>query len=356
MNYIAFDSHKRYTLASVESPTGQILQEKRIEHNPGALCEFLSQHEKGSPVAVETIGNWYWIVDEIEQAGMIPKLVNARKAKKMSGSINKTDKLDARGLNLLQRAGVLPTVWIPPADLRDKRDLPRTRMALTNERTKLKNRIQASLSKYRLNLTGVSDTFGVKSTDKLNEHISALPVHTRYSTERLMEQLRFTETQIGMFEKRIKEVFKDSAELKRIMSLPGVGYILGIVILLEVGDIGRFGGAPQLASYAGCTPRVHASGDKMRFGQLRPDVNHYLKWAFTEAANVISTHRKHWAYRHSVRLYNRIAARKNHQKAVGAVARHLAEATYWMLRKEEDYKEPKSISEVIKGEISAMTA
>jgi hypothetical protein len=50
-------------------------------------------------VAVETIGNWYWIVDEIEAAGCLPRLVHARKAKLMMGEINKTDKLDARGLN-----------------------------------------------------------------------------------------------------------------------------------------------------------------------------------------------------------------------------------------------------------------
>lgn len=356
MNYIAFDSHKRYTLASVENSKGDLLQEKRIEHTPGALCEFLLQYDKGSPVAVETIGNWYWIVDEIEQAGMAPKLVNAGKAKKMMGSVNKTDKLDARGLNKLQRVGVLPTVWIPPAELRDQRDLPRTRMLFTQERTKLKNRIQANLTKYRLELTGVSDTFGAKSVEKLSERISRLPVHTRYATERLLEQLRLVETQIEMFEKRTKEVFKDSDELKRIMSIPGIGYILGVVILLEVGDVGRFAGAPQLASYAGCTPRVHASGDKVRFGQLRKDVNHYLKWAYMEAANVICTHKGHWAYRHTVRLYNRIAERKNHQKAIGAVARHLAEATYWILSKEEDYKEPKSIGEVINGEISAALA
>jgi len=354
MNYIAFDSHKRYTLASVESSTGQRLQEKRIEHTPGALHEFLSQFEKGSPVAVETIGNWYWIVDEIEQAGMVPKLVNAGKAKKMMGSVNKTDKLDARGLNKLQRVGVLPTVWIPPAELRDMRDLPRTRMVFTQERTKLKNRIHANLTKYRLELIGVSDTFGVKSMDELNKRISKLPIHTRYATERLLEELRRVETEIGLFEKRIKEVFKDSVELKRIMSLPGVGYILGVVILLELGNVQRFPGAPQLASYCGCTPRVHSSGDKVRFGKLRVDVNHYLKWAFTEAANVISTHKSHWPHRHSVRLYNRISERKNHQKAIGAVARHLAEATYWMMRKEEDYKEPKSIGEVIIGEISAV--
>jgi hypothetical protein len=67
-------------------------------------------------VAVETIGNWYWIVDEIEAAGCVPKLVHARKAKLMMGEINKTDRLDVRGLNRLQQAGTLPTVWIPPGE------------------------------------------------------------------------------------------------------------------------------------------------------------------------------------------------------------------------------------------------
>jgi len=62
--------------------------------------------------------------------------------------VNKTDKLDARGLNKLQRAGTLPEVWIPPGELRDVRELPRTRMVLVRERTKLKQRIHATLAKY----------------------------------------------------------------------------------------------------------------------------------------------------------------------------------------------------------------
>jgi len=129
MEYIAFDSHKRYTLASVARPDGQVVCEQRVPHERGALQEFLQRRERGSAVAVETIGNWYWIVDEIEAAGCVPKLVHARKAKLMMGEINKTDKLDVRGLNQLQRNGTLPTVWIPPGELRDQRDLPRTRMS-----------------------------------------------------------------------------------------------------------------------------------------------------------------------------------------------------------------------------------
>jgi transposase len=157
MEYIAFDAHKRYTLASVVRPDGRLVREQRIAHERGALREFLERCDRGSPVAVETIGNWYWIVDEIEAAGCVPQLVHARKAKLMMGEINKTDRLDARGLNRLQQAGTLPTVWIPPGEFRDQRDLPRTRMVLVRQRTRLKNRIHATLAKSALHDVEVSD-------------------------------------------------------------------------------------------------------------------------------------------------------------------------------------------------------
>jgi len=60
---IAFDSHKRYTLASVETKDGQIIKDERISHSRGNIAGFLSGYQRGSPVAVETIGNWYWIID-----------------------------------------------------------------------------------------------------------------------------------------------------------------------------------------------------------------------------------------------------------------------------------------------------
>jgi len=114
------------------------MREGRIPHLRGALREFLAGCEPGSPVAVETVGNWYWIVDEIEKAGFKPKLVHAGKVKLMLGLVKVTDKLDARGLNKLQRAGTLPTVWIPPGDLRGKRELTRARMVLVRERHSLR--------------------------------------------------------------------------------------------------------------------------------------------------------------------------------------------------------------------------
>lgn len=340
MQSIAFDTHKRYTFASVAGDDGRLLREARLEHTRGALRTFLEGCERGAPVALETIGHWYWIVDEIEAAGCVPRLVHARKAKLMMGMMNKTDKLDARGLNQLQRNGTLPTVWIPPSALRDQRELPRARMVLVRQRTRLKNRIHATLAKYALHDFAVSDPFGPRSRPLLEERVSQLPVHTAYVTQRLLEQIDSLDRQVSDFEDRLRAAFAQTPDITRLMTLPGVGLILAVVIALEVGDVRRFPRAEQLAAYAGTTPRVHASGGRVRYGPLRPDVNRYLKWAFVEAANVVHRHHARWPHRHVSRLYARIASRRGHPKAISAVARHLAEATYWMLTGQEDYRDP----------------
>jgi len=196
-------------------------------------------------------------------------------------------------------------------------------------------------AKYALRVEGVTDLFGKKGRELLQEALEQLPPQTRFATEHLLEQLDGVEKHIHLFEEHIREVFAPSSELALVMSLPGIGFILGIVILLEIGNIERFASAEHLASYSGTTPRVNASGGKVHYGQVRKDVNRYLKWAFTEAANTICLNHRRFPQRRVYRLYGRMARRKGHQKAIGAVARHLAEATYWILMKGEMYREPR---------------
>lgn len=338
---VAFDSHKHYTQVRIENPDGSGVRECRIMHARGQIAGFLRQLPAGCSVAVETVGNWYNIVDEIELAGMQPLLVHAYKAKLMLGSVNKTDKLDAKGLNLLQRTGTLPTVWIPPADIRDKRDLARTRMVFSNQRTKLKNRIHSAIDKYGLQdeFRDVSDIFGKKARVHLRKVFELLPSESRYTSELLLAQLETVEASISAIEERMKEVFACDEQIELLMSLPGVGFILAVVIAGEIGDISRFPSAEHLASYSGVTPRVHSSGGKTRYGRLRQDTNHYLKWAFSEAGNSVAVNHKRRPNRHVSGLYERIRRRKCHAKAVGAVGRHLAEASYWILTKKEHYRD-----------------
>ena len=338
--FIAFDCHKRYTLMEREQIQSGKTIHLRIEHAPGAIWQCLRNREPGTPVAVEATGNWYWIVDEIELAGLEPKLVHPRKAKLMMGMINKTDKLDAHGLNRLQRNGTLPTVWIPPRELRDQREITRGRMVMTSQRTRLKNRIQSTLSKYGWAGTEASDPYGKKARAQLNQAIQQLPPETSQITAALLEQLDFIQGQIEATEKRIRELVCDTPEMDWLRTLPGIGWILSAVIGLEIGVIGRFASAERYASYCGTTPRVHASGDKIRFGRLRPDVNRYLKWAYVEAAHSVCLQRGKFPLRHSSRLYERIRKRKGHPKAIGAVARHLAEATFHVLTRGQPYCDP----------------
>lgn len=279
MELIAFDSHKKYTLARIESEDGRTHREARIDHGPGAIRRFLERCSKGSPVAVETIGNWYWIVDEIEEAGMIPQLVHARKAKLMMGHTNKTDRLDAQGLNRLQRTGTLPTVWIPPMELRDLRELLRTRMDLVVQRTQLKNRIHAALARYCLKLEEASDAFSLVGREEMAPLFEKLPPQTRFANTLLLEEVDAVQKQIDRLEERMKEVLRDTPAVQLLMSLPGVGRILSAVIALEIGDVKRFPSAGHLASYAGTTPRVSSSGGKTHYGKLRGDANRFLKWA-----------------------------------------------------------------------------
>jgi transposase len=342
MNYIALDAHKRYTQGRVEDGDGNRLEERRFAHERGVFERFLQRWESGSPVVIETVGNWYWMVDEIERAGMRPQLVQARKAKLMMAMVNKSDRLDCAGLNRLQRTGTLPTVWIPPIELRAIRELTRMRTVWVRMRTKLKNRVHATLAKYGVCTEQVSDLFGRKGMKLLQEAIQELPDHVEFTTTAILEEITVLNERVAACERRIEEALKDTEELVLLRTIPGIGKVLAAVIVLEIGDVGRFPDAEHLASYCGTTPRIHQSGQNRWYGQVRKDVNRYLKHAFYEAANSVCMNRSKANYAALGQVYDRIRNKKNHQTAIGAVAHRLAIATYWVLKKKEAYRAPAS--------------
>ena len=343
---IGCDAHKHYSQLEVQDANGQVLTRARLEHHPGAVASFFSRFPSGTPVAFESVGNWYWIADEIETAGCLPLLTNPAKAKLMMGHVNKTDKLDANGLATLLRIGSLPTVWLPPAALRDQRELPRTRMALCTMRTSLKNRTHSTLAKYALSPEDGAELFSKRGRAWLDSSLSRLPPETGRCLSQHLQLLDSLTLQISALEDRIRCQIALTPSMQLLKTLPGVGDILAIVIHLEAGAIARFPCAPQFSSYCGTTPRVSSSGGKTHYGKMRSASNHYLKWAFIEAANVVSAHhaQRGWTTRHASKLYLRIRSRKGASVAIGAVARHLAESTFWILSKNEPYREPSRFS------------
>jgi len=145
---------------------------------------------------------------------------------------------------------------------------------------------------------------------------------------------------IEALEKRIRTEVARTPAVRRLMTLPGVAEIIGTVLAFEIGDIMRFPRAECLASYAGLVPRLVASGDHVWHGRTpKRKINPFLKWAFVEAA-VCALHHNGPHYAHVRTLFARLLPTKGFGRAVIAVARHLAEASFWMLSKHQDYRPP----------------
>lgn len=353
--FIGCDAHKKYSVFVAVNERGEAAEALRVGHDREQYRQFLQRLPAGSQIALEASGHYYWIVDEMEAAGHHPRLVHPLEAKKRMGKTGKkTDKVDANGLGILLRNGTLPEVWIPPAQLRDQRELLRLRMFLVRQRTRLKNRIQGALARYNIQVE-VKDVFGVEGRRCLGRRLEELPEHTRRSVELELGTTDFVEIQVEEVEKHLGAIMQVTPEADLLKTLPYVGRILSMVMALEIGRVERFPSAAHLASYAGLVPRVHSSGGHTRLGQICGDVNQYLKWAFIEAGNLVVIHQRHLAGQHVVRLYQRVKRKRNHQKAVVAVARHLAEAAYWILKKQEVYRNPQPKPKVGRSAATAVS-
>lgn len=162
-------------------------------------------------------------------------MVNARLAKLMMGMVNKSDKLDCKGMNRLQRSGTLLTVWIPSSAVRDARELPRTRMVLSRQRTQLKNRVHATLGKYGFGVEGATDAFGKRGRQLLEKLLPKLPPHTEQALRRVLDQLDHVSKNLQRIEANMIEVFAPCTETTLLKSLPGVADILAVVIWNEIG-------------------------------------------------------------------------------------------------------------------------
>lgn len=341
-SFVGCDSHRKYSVFVAMDEQGGTTAPLRVGHERKGFRNFLRHIPAGTPVAVEATGSWYWLVDEMEAAGLIPHLAQPFAAKRMTGAGGKkTDSVDARCLATLLRNGTLPETWIPDSANRDLRNLLRTRLALREYQTAVKSRIIAAINSYGLRDPEEDlDLFRGKGRVQLSRYKSSLPQHTREAVIQQWSLVDELEKQIQSLELQLKNELKPVPAAQRLKSLPGVGTVLGATIYLEIGNVTRFVCAERLASYSGLVPVVHASGGRTFYGPTSNRSNSYLRWAFVEAANLAAARRKAHPQRHVSRLYERLRPGKGHQKAAVAVARHLAESAWWILTRQQDYREP----------------
>ena len=149
--FIGCDAHKKFSIFATLNEKGEYEPTKRVGHMREEFRAYLKGLPSGSRIALETSGCYYWMVDEMEEAGHIPLLAHALTVKRRMQGRHKTNQRDAQGLAMLLRNGTLPVVWIPPAELRDQREMLRWRMCLSRMRTAL---ARDALSERRTGFAG----------------------------------------------------------------------------------------------------------------------------------------------------------------------------------------------------------
>ena len=328
--YCAIDLHSTNNVPVVIDENDKILFQKRLPNDLATVHAALAPYQSQlHGVAVESTFNWYWLVDGLIDHGYRPVLVNTSAVKQYEGIKHTNDHSDAFHLAHLMRLDILPTGYIYPREERAVRDLMRKRLQLVRHR--VTHMLSAQNQLWR--------STGVNTTTKLIKQadFSLLNLvedrHIKMAIKSNLVIIKALNQQIDLLEKTVKQQAGLKPEFQSLLTMDGVGDILGLTIALEIGDIRRFPRVGNFSSYCRCVDSSRLSNGKKKGDNNRKNGNKYLSWAFIEAAHSIIRHNKT-----AHRFYQRKRAQKNGALATKALAHKLARAAYYMIRDREPFK------------------
>jgi len=275
-------------------------------------------------IVVESTYNWYWLVDGLMEQGYKVHLANTAAIQQYEGLKYTDDHSDARWLAHLLRLGVLPEGHIYPRAERPVRDLLRKRSQMVRQRTTNLLSIQNLLTRNTGSSMKASRVKGldVQQVDELlpNEDL-ALAVKANLAV------LSSADEQVELLEQTVTQRVKLRPQFSFLKTVPGIGEILALTIMLETGDIRRFLSVGNYASYCRCVGSQKISNGKKKGQGNTKNGNKYLAWAFVEAA--------HFAIQYNSRIKSFDQRKKAKSKAVvaiKAVAHKLCRACYYIMR------------------------
>jgi len=322
--YAGCDLHAKSNFWGIVDGEGKRVFKKRVGNDGERILEILERFRGDLVgVVVESTFNWYWLVDLLMEGGYKVHLANPSKMEKYSGLKHVDDEDDAFWLGEMLRLGVLPEGYIYPKEDRPVRDLLRKRGHLVRIRTSallsLKNIVSRNCGR------GVKAYIlkGEKGVGGLLEGNEDLALAGQVSKE----VIDYLSGKIAEVEKAILGRREIRESYEGLLTLPGVGKVLGLTIRLETGPIGRFGDVGNYVSYCRKVPSRWFSDGKVKGQGNRKNGNRYLSWAFSEAAELARRfHTEPRAY------YQRKRAQTNAAVAHSALAHKLARVAYYILR------------------------
>jgi transposase len=311
---------------------------KRLRNQPEIIRETLLPFKEDIVgIVVESTYNWYWLVDFLMEEGYRVHLANPSQIQQYSGLKHSDDKDDAFWLAELLRLKILPEGYIYPKEQRPLRDLLRKRGHLVKLRTSLIVSLQNILARNvgsKMNTNALKALKEDKVTPLLvgNDDISLAGRVSKEAIDSLTRQIWAIE---AVVEKKID--LRKPYDL--LLSMPGVGRVLALTIMMETGPINRFKKVGNYVSYCRKVPSGRFSNEKKKGSGNRKNGNKYLSWAYAEAAGLarrLDTQAR--AY------HDRKRRRTNTPIAYGALAHKLARAAFYIIRDEVPFMPEKAFA------------
>ena len=331
--YAGLDLHSRNTYIGIMDKEFKRVFGKRVSNKLPLILKTLDPfQDQLEGIVVESTFNWYWLIDGLMDAGyQCVHLANPAAMKQYEGIKHTDDQHDAFFLAQMLILGILPQGYIYPKEDRPVRDLARKRLFLVRHKTAHILSLQSLIARCCGKRVSANDirTFTVEDLQQLLEQ-----EYIVLSAQANLDTIVFLKQQIRQLEKAIKNKVKLNKEFRQLLTVPGIGLILAMTIMLEVGDIGRFRQVGNFASYSRCVSSQRLSDGKSKGHGNRKNGNRYLSWAFTEAA--------HLSRRYNERFrsyYNRKVAQANTSLATKALSNKLARICYYIMRDQVPFRD-----------------
>jgi transposase len=321
--YVGIDLHRRRSVIVRKNADGEVLAQVRIDNDPVALSLEIEKAVPDPEVVLEATYGWYWAADVLQATGARVHLAHPLGVKAFAYRRVKNDQRDAEDLADLLRMGRLPEAWIAPPEVRELREVVRHRAKLVALRSGLKAQVHAVLAKEGITIP-VSDLFGKQGLQQLEEAPLARAYRMRVVS--LLELMDAFDYEIELFGTDIAARLRRDRGYRAIQTIPGVGPTFAAVFVAEIGDVSRFPGPAQLASWAGLTPRHRESDTTVHRGHITKQGSRLVRWAAVEAVQMLPIDSKLRADR------DRIAATRGRNIGKVAAARKLLGLVFYGLR------------------------
>jgi transposase len=329
--YAGVDLHARSMFTHVLDNCGRTVFERDLPAAPDAFLDAVAPYRNGLVVGCECMFAWYWLADLCEDESIPFTLGHALYMKAIHGGKSKNDRIDAAKIAGLLRGGMFPMAFVYPRAMRATRDLLRRRTLFVRQKAQLIAHIQNTNSQYNL----------PPFERKLSRHPDYSVLAKRFAHPSTRLSIAADATLIQHYQQTIAELEKhlvkhakvhDPATYLLLQSLPGIGKVLGLILLYEIQDIQRFPEDGNFLSYARLVRCEHESAGKKKGSGGRKIGNAHLKWAFSEAAALMLRclpAAKTWLQRQE--------RKRGKRKALAVLEAKIGRAVYQVWRKQQPF-------------------